>query len=55
VISVRVDGGTEIGIKKVTDPHPRKVTIAGSNPYILVDRCWDRHSKNQLGGQDDVG
>jgi hypothetical protein len=44
-----IDVGTEIGMKRVTDPHPRKVTITGGNPYILVDNCRDRHSKNQLG------
>ena len=48
--------GTEIGTKRVTDPHPRKVTITGSNPYILVDdRCRDRHSKKQLGVRYDKG
>ena len=35
-------------MKRVTDPHPRKVSITGSNPYILVDKCRDRHSKSQL-------
>jgi hypothetical protein len=42
---------TEIGVKKVTDRHPRKVSITGSNPYILVDKRRDRHSKNQLGAR----
>ncbi len=40
-IIVQVDEGTESGMKSVTNPHPRKVTITGSNPYILVE---DRHS-----------
>jgi hypothetical protein len=42
-------------MKWVTDLHPRQVTITCGNPYILVDKCRDRHSKSQLGVRYDKG
>jgi hypothetical protein len=44
-------------MKRVTDPHPRQVTITSGNPYILVDKCQDRHSVQDVqdGRYDKVG